>query len=52
MNGVDLTVRVFTMNQTFLRPGLQTDQKSLFCVNRSNGKIVWSKDLVADFDGV
>jgi outer membrane protein assembly factor BamB len=25
---------------------------NLFCVNRSNGKIVWSKDLVADFNGV
>ena len=25
---------------------------NLFCVNRSNGMIVWSKDLVADFNGV
>jgi outer membrane protein assembly factor BamB len=24
---------------------------NLFCVNRTNGKIVWSKDLSADFDG-
>jgi len=24
---------------------------NLFCVNRANGKIVWSKDLVADFNG-
>jgi outer membrane protein assembly factor BamB len=25
---------------------------NLFCVDRSNGKIVWSKDLAADFNGV
>ncbi|MGD0756856.1 MAG: PQQ-binding-like beta-propeller repeat protein [Bacteroidales bacterium] len=25
---------------------------NLFCVDRANGKIVWSKDLVADFNGV
>lgn len=25
---------------------------NLFCINRSNGKIVWSKDLAADFGGV
>lgn len=25
---------------------------NLFCVNRSNGKIVWSKDLITDFNGV
>ena len=25
---------------------------NLFCVNRANGRIVWSKDLKADFDGV
>lgn len=24
---------------------------NLFCVNRADGKIVWSKDLVADFNG-
>jgi outer membrane protein assembly factor BamB len=24
---------------------------NLFCVNRENGKIVWSKDLAADFNG-
>lgn len=24
---------------------------NLFCVNRANGKIVWSKDLIADFNG-
>jgi outer membrane protein assembly factor BamB len=24
---------------------------NLFCVNRANGKIIWSKDLVADFNG-
>jgi len=24
---------------------------NLFCVDRSNGRIVWSKDLVADFNG-
>jgi outer membrane protein assembly factor BamB len=25
---------------------------NLFCINRSNGRIIWSKDLVADFNGV
>lgn len=25
---------------------------NLFCINRADGKIVWSKDLVADFNGV
>lgn len=25
---------------------------NLFCVDRTNGKVVWSKDLVADFNGV
>lgn len=25
---------------------------NLFCINRSDGKVVWSKDLVKDFDGV
>jgi outer membrane protein assembly factor BamB len=25
---------------------------NLFCVNRANGKIVWSKDLIVDFSGV
>lgn len=24
---------------------------NLFCINRANGKIVWSKDLIADFNG-
>jgi outer membrane protein assembly factor BamB len=24
---------------------------NLFCVNRSDGKIIWSKDLIADFQG-
>ncbi len=24
---------------------------NLFCVNRANGKIIWSKDLVTDFNG-
>jgi outer membrane protein assembly factor BamB len=24
---------------------------NLFCVNRVNGKVVWSKDLIADFNG-
>jgi outer membrane protein assembly factor BamB len=24
----------------------------LFCVNRANGKIIWSKDLISDFNGV
>jgi outer membrane protein assembly factor BamB len=28
-----------------------TGRGNLFCVNRLNGKIVWSKDLAADFDG-
>jgi outer membrane protein assembly factor BamB len=25
---------------------------NLFCVNRADGKIIWSKDLIADFNGV
>jgi outer membrane protein assembly factor BamB len=25
---------------------------NLFCINRTNGKVVWSKDLIADFNGV
>jgi len=29
-----------------------TGMGNLFCVNRKNGKIVWSKDLKNDFDGV
>lgn len=29
-----------------------TGMGNLFCVNRENGKIIWSKDLLADFQGV
>ena len=29
-----------------------TGMGNLFCINRANGKIVWSKDLKADFNGV
>jgi outer membrane protein assembly factor BamB len=28
-----------------------TGMGNLFCVERANGKIVWSKDLIIDFDG-
>lgn len=29
-----------------------TGMGNLFCINRADGKIVWSKDLKADFDGI